>query len=90
MSNLLTASVVRKALKVRFQKAELEGRPFEEVLARDFHHDLGGGTGKDYRMPQVCNVMRQEYKEGIDKILDKPDNAKMQSTTLKIRYRIPR
>ena len=85
---MATAPEFWTELHRRFREAEAVGREAVDVSARDLH-DVGQRINPTLttRYPNVCSVMRQEQRPGIDKVISKrasdgPDFA--------VRYRLPR
>jgi hypothetical protein len=85
---MANAPEFRSELHRRFQAAEAAGHPSVDVTARDLH-DVGQRLNptRTTRFPNVCSVMRQEQRPGIDEVIsarasDGPNFA--------IRYRLPR
>ena len=72
-----------------FQESLKKGRSYVDVLSKDLHDCViqPPYQPKDARMPSCCGVMRN--KMGVnDDILSDPQ--KLQTSTLLIRYQLPR
>jgi hypothetical protein len=77
----------RKTLAELLISANELGFVAVEVNAGNLHRRVGGYPGGDHRMPQCCDVMRQEMLSG-DEVIDEPPSG--QGARLTIRYRLPR
>jgi hypothetical protein len=74
----------RNELKRRFAVAERQGHRHLDVTSGELHDALG----QQNRMPMACNAMWQEHKRGGATVLSTVPSG--QSTTIKIRYELPR
>lgn len=72
-----------------FKHAQLKKQEFIDVISEDLHRLVGGYPAKEgnHRMPVCCNVMKRLMKIE-DQILKETPSG--QSSTLKIRYFLPR
>lgn len=70
-----------------FISEEILGHDFVDIVALELHKSTGGYSPSDHRMPACCNAMRNKMNKGDQILYDPP---KKQSTTLKIRYLLPR
>ncbi|WBO24467.1 hypothetical protein [Sphingomonas abietis] len=77
----------RDALHSRFQRGEVLGLAFVEIISGELHRVVGGYPGPAHRMPSCCAAMRAEQRGG-DQILHAPPSG--DGATLRIRYRLPR
>jgi hypothetical protein len=64
------------------------GRENVEVSAGELHRSVGGYPGPDHRMPVCCSVMRFEFSEDCDRVLESPLSG--DGASLTIRYNLPR
>jgi hypothetical protein len=65
------------------------GDEFVEIEARELHRRAGGGSGKDHRMPNCCQVMKTQVAADYgDVVVSGPPSG--QGPSLRIRYRLPR
>jgi hypothetical protein len=85
---MATASEFRLELYRRFQEDTAAGQRSVVVVSRELH-DVGQRLNptRTTRFPNVCGVMRQEQRLGVDEVVsprasDGPNFA--------IRYRLPR
>lgn len=60
---------------------------FIDVNARKLYAKVGGGKGRNYRMPECCQAMRSAMKPGDEKQAGPPS---WQGAKLTIRYILPR
>ncbi|MHA2245159.1 MAG: hypothetical protein ACXADY_09330 [Candidatus Hodarchaeales archaeon] len=60
---------------------------YNYIVALELHKSTGEYSPSDHRMPACCNAMRNKMNKGDQILYDPP---KRQSTTLKIRYHLPR
>jgi len=60
---------------------------FVDVNAKELYTKVGGGKGKDYRMPECCYAMKKAMKRGDEKRAGPPS---WQGANLTIRYILPR
>ena len=77
----------RRELAAQVDRAARQGRPHVEVNAGELHRIVGSYPG-DHRMPQCCEVMRQEAKRGNAEMVFETDSG--EGAALTIRYKIPR
>jgi hypothetical protein len=70
------------------QQAAKEGRENVDVNAGELHSRVGGYPGRDHRMPVCCSVMRFEFSEDRDRVLEAPPGG--DGASLTIRYGLPR
>ncbi len=72
------------------RNAELQKRRFTDISSGNLHQLVGGypsTKNEDHAMPTCCNVMRK-FQKPNDEILHESPSG--QSTTLVIRYHLPR
>ena len=78
-----------KALKEWFLEAEKEESPFVDILADDLHARIGDYPEPFHRMATCCEVMYENYRPQVDKILhfllEREGRYSME-----IRYALPR
>lgn len=60
---------------------------FVDVNAKELYTKVGGGKGKDYRMPECCYAMKKAMKRGDERRAGPPS---WQGANLTIRYILPR
>ena len=60
---------------------------FVDVNAKELYAKVGGGKGKDYRMPECCHAMKSAMKPGDEKQAGPPS---WQGAKLTIQYILPR
>ena len=77
-----------KALNDWFLEAEKEESPFVDIRADDLHARVGDYPGPFHRMATCCEVMYENYRPQIDKILQFPPKGK--GASMEIRYALPR
>lgn len=79
----------QEELETIFQEAHEKGLSHVEVLSKELHDRVISPpyTPKEARMPSCCGVMKKTLRVG-DHILSDPQ--KLQTSTLRIRYKIPR
>jgi hypothetical protein len=77
-----------KALHAWLLEAEKEGNPFIDIRADDLHARIGDYPGPFHRMATCCEVMYENYKPSVDKILQFPPKGK--GASMEIRYALPR
>ena len=77
-----------KALKEWFLEAEKEENPFVDIRADDLHARIGDYPGPFHRMATCCEVMYENYRPQVDKILQFPPKGK--GASMEIRYALPR
>ena len=77
-----------KALKEWFLEAEKEENPFIDIRADDLHARIGDYPGPFHRMATCCEVMYENYRPQVDKILQFPPKGK--GASMEIRYALPR
>jgi hypothetical protein len=85
---MATAPEFRSELYRRFREAQVAGRPSVDVAARDLH-EVGQSINptRTTRFPNVCSVMRQEQRPGIDEVIS---TRASDGPNFAIRYRLPR
>lgn len=79
--------VIQDELNRRFAAGRGEGAAAIDVLALDLHDSVARYWKRANRMPNVCRVMR-DNKQDRDVTLHSTPSG--QSSTLKIRYILPR
>jgi hypothetical protein len=84
---MLTSADFHNELRAQIERAQKRGAEHVEINAGELHRTLGGYPGLDHRMPQCCDVMRQEMQDG-DEVIHTPDKG--QGASLTIRYKVPR
>jgi hypothetical protein len=80
-------AIIKEELTARFRRGTSSGARFEEVVALSLHNAVSHHWNKANRMPNVCRVMREAMRTG-DTVEFETDSG--QSSTLRIRYRLPR
>jgi hypothetical protein len=85
---MATAPEFRTELHRRFREAEAAGRKAVDVSARDLH-DVGQRINptRTTRYPNVCSVMRQEQRPGVDEVISERASD---GPNFAICYRLPR
>ena len=85
---MATAAEFRTELYRRFDEARASGRASVDVTARDLH-EVGQRLNptRTTRFPNVCSVMRQEQRPGIDDVISEKASD---GPNFAIRYRLPR
>lgn len=83
------ALYLQEELEKIFQEAYIRGLSHVDVLSKDLHDRVISPpyTPKEARMPSCCGAMRKAMLTG-DRILSDPE--KLKTSTLLIRYKIPR
>ncbi len=77
-----------KALADWFIEAEKEENIFVDIRADDLHARVGDYPGPFHRMATCCEVMYENYRPAVDKILQFPPKGK--GASMEIRYALPR
>jgi hypothetical protein len=86
----MRADDFRRVLRGMLSIAQSNGLSHFDVVARDLHRVVGGYPPKrdeHHAMPTCCDVMRSEMRKGDKALAETPSGR---STTLQIRYRLPR
>lgn len=79
---------IREAIEKLFSDATKQGHGNVEIVSGWLHDQVDFRSGSHpNQMPSVCNVMHEFFGTG-DTVLHETASGK--SSTLKIRYRIPR
>lgn len=79
---------IREKLDDIFSVAAREGASAIDVVSGELHQLTVFNTGSHHnQMPSVCNVMHERLRAG-DVVLHETPSG--QSSTLKIRYKLPR
>jgi hypothetical protein len=85
---MATSARFRAELRSRFREAEAIGRISIEIVARHLHDAVRGAkTTGTQRIPNCCDVMRQEQHPGYDDVVSAQASDGPNFT---IRYRLPR
>jgi hypothetical protein len=83
-----TAEEFKLELVKAIGEAFEEGKDSVEISAGELHRRVGGYPGANHRMPVCCQVMRSEFKQDCDIILEEPPSG--QGASFTIRYKLPR
>lgn len=75
------------ALGAIWAEAQEQGADHIDVVARELHRRVGGYPGPNHRMATCCDAMHGAMEPG-DQIRHSPPKGR--STTLEIRYHLPR
>lgn len=84
-----TAEDFKLELHRMMLEAVKDGRRSVDINAGELHRRVGDYPGQNHRMPNCCQVMRQNLiPEYGDAILEEPPSG--QGASLTIRYVVPR
>jgi len=83
-----TSEDFKAELMQMLYEATKEGRDYADVSAGELHKRVSTYKSGDHRMPMACVAMLAAFVENHDTILQ--ETPSRQSSTLTIRYRLPR